>query len=83
MICGACVSRITRALRKVDGVTKVYVDLQRGTATVRHEPARVSNAALAAAVAEAGYEADLSAAVPTPDAATRSLLDRLLRRGSR
>ena len=79
MTCSACVNRITRALRKVGGVTKVHVDLGRGTATVRREPALVSNAVLAAAVAEAGYEADLAAAVQAPDAETRSLLVRLFR----
>lgn len=50
MTCGSCVNRITRAVRRLPGVTKVDVDLRRETATVRHEPALVSNAALAAAM---------------------------------
>ena len=80
MTCGSCVNRITRAVRKLDGVTKVRVDLRRETATVRREPALVSNAALAAAVADAGYEADVEAAeviAPCPD---RSVLNLILRR---
>jgi Cu+-exporting ATPase len=72
MTCGSCVNRITRAIRKLDGVTKVDVDLRKETATVRREPALVSNAALAAAVAAAGYEADLDAVVTIPPEEQRS-----------
>lgn len=80
MTCGSCVNRITRAVRKLDGVTKVDVDLRRETTTVCREPALVSNAALAAAVAEAGYDADLEAAVILPPGSGRSFLDRFLGR---
>lgn len=81
MTCGACVIRITKALRKLDGVTRVVVDLRRETATVSREPALVSNAALAAAVAEAGYAADLAAAVTVPPTERRGFVARLLRVG--
>jgi copper chaperone CopZ len=80
MTCGSCVNRITRAVQKLDGVTRVSVDLRRETTTVRREPALVSNAVLAAAVAAAGYEADLDAAVALPPGSDRSFLDRLLGR---
>ena len=80
MTCTACVNRITRAVRRLDGVSKVDVDLRHETATVRREPALVTNAALAGAVRKAGYEADLSAAVIVPLAETRGLLGRLLSR---
>jgi P-type Cu+ transporter len=80
MTCGSCVNRIMRAVRKLDGVTKVSVDLRQETTTVRREPALVSNAALAAAVAAAGYEADLEAATVLPPGTDRSFLDRLLGR---
>ncbi len=80
MTCGSCVNRIMRTLGKIDGITKVRVDLRRETATVAREPALVSNAALAAAVAAAGYTADLDAAVIVPPASDRSFLDRLLGR---
>ncbi len=79
MTCGSCASRITRAIRRLDGVTRVDVDLRRETATVRREPALVSNAALAAAVADAGYEADLATAAVVADE-TRGWLGRLLGR---
>ena len=80
MTCGSCVNRIMRAAQKLDGVTRVSVDLRRETATVRREPALVSNAALAAAIAVAGYEADVDAAVLLPPGTDRSFLDRLLGR---
>jgi Cu+-exporting ATPase len=80
MTCSSCISRITRAVRRLDGVTKVSVDLRAETATVRREPALVSNAALEAAVAAAGYTADLAAAVVVPFDERQGLLDRLLHR---
>ena len=82
MTCTSCVVRITRAIRQLDGVTRVDVDLRRETATVVREPASVSDATLAAAVAEAGYRADLAAAVTLPTITRPSPLDRLLRRAS-
>jgi Cu+-exporting ATPase len=78
MTCGSCVNRITRTLRKVDGVARVKVDLRGETATVGRDPGLVSNAALAAAIADAGYEADLDVSVSVPTAEPRGLLKRLL-----
>jgi len=80
MTCSACVSRITRHLRRLDGVSRVKVDLRNETATVQREPTLVTNAALAAAVAEAGYAADFGAAVVVPISETRGLVQRLLGR---
>ena len=82
MTCGSCVNRITRAVRRLDGVTRVDVDLGGATATVRREPALGSNAALAAAVAAAGYEADMGSLTVVPIAETHGFFDRTLgRRG--
>lgn len=80
MVCGSCVARITRAVKRLDGVSAVRVDLRREVVTVRRESARVSDADLAAAVAAAGYEADLSGAVAVDVEETRGLLDRLFGR---
>ena len=80
MTCGSCVNRIMRAVQKLDGVTRVSVDLRQETTTVRREPALVSNAALATAVAAAGYEADLHDAELLPPGSDRSLIDRLFGR---
>jgi Cu+-exporting ATPase len=80
MTCGSCVNRIVRAIRKVDGVTRVTVDLRHETATVRRKPALVSDAALAAAVVAAGYDPDIDSSVILAAAPDRSFLDRLLGR---
>ena len=80
MTCGSCVNRIMRSVGKVPGVAKVSVDLRHETATVRREASLVPDAALAAAVAAAGYEADLAAAEVLPPGSDRGLLERLLGR---
>lgn len=80
MTCGSCVGRIERAVRKLEGVRRVRVDLRRESAIVSREPALVSNAELAAAVEEAGYRADLAAAVAVPADEARNWLARLLGR---
>jgi copper chaperone CopZ len=66
MTCSSCVNRITRALRKLDGVERVRIDLRGETGTVRRDPVVAPNGALVAAIAAAGYEADLERAVTLP-----------------
>ncbi len=80
MTCGSCVNRITRTLRRIDGVAGIKVDLHHETATVVRDRDLVSNATLAAAVEAAGYEADLDAALVVPTSEARGLLDRLFGR---
>jgi Cu+-exporting ATPase len=80
MTCGSCVNSIVRTVGRVPGVAKVSVDLRHETATVRREPSLVPDEALAAAVAAAGYEADLAAAEVLPPGSDRGLLERLLGR---
>jgi Cu+-exporting ATPase len=80
MTCVSCVGHIEHAVRSIEGVRRVRVDLRHETATVSREPALVSNAALAAAVAAAGYRADLEAAVTVPADEARNWLARLLGR---
>jgi copper ion binding protein len=81
MTCSSCVSRIVRHLGRLDGVEKVSVDLRAETATVRRDAARVPEDAIARAIAEAGYEADLAAAViVVPETPRGGILGRLLRR---
>jgi len=77
MTCGSCVVHITKALRPLPGVQAVRVDLRAETVTVRREPALVSSAALVAALADAGYDAELGAAVVIPDQQRRGWLARL------
>ena len=62
MTCASCVNRITRFLRKVDGVEDANVNLASESATVRFDPTRVGVADLVAAVDAAGYVARLERA---------------------
>lgn len=80
MTCSSCVNRIMRSIGDVDGVSKVSVDLRQETATVRRDPGTAPDAAIAAAVARAGYHADLDAADVLPAGSDRSFLERLVRR---
>ena len=53
MTCTHCVNAVTSEVRKVPGVSDIAVDLPAGTVTVTGDP--VDDAAIAAAVDEAGY----------------------------
>jgi copper chaperone CopZ len=80
MTCGSCVNRITRALKRLDGVDRVRVDLGRELVTIRHDPNVADDAALAAAVAGAGYEAHLDAAANATESDLHGPLARLFGR---
>jgi len=79
MTCQSCVGRITRAVRRVDGVKAVKVRLGDETATVRYEPARVPVTDILAAIAAAGYDARPERIERVVEKPHRSLLDRLMR----
>jgi Cu+-exporting ATPase len=83
MVCGSCVARITRALRRLEGVSRVRVDLGREAVTVRREPAVAPDGALAAAIREAGYEPHLEAAGPADPSDALGFVGRLLARAGR
>ena len=55
MTCGHCVSSVTEEVTSIPGVTDVQVDLKSGAVTVISE-APLEEAAVKAAVDEAGYE---------------------------
>jgi copper chaperone CopZ len=55
MSCGHCAAAVEGQVAEVDGVSEVDVDLASGGMTVRGSG--ISDDAVAAAVAEAGYEA--------------------------
>lgn len=55
MTCASCVSRVEKALGRVDGVGEASVNLANETATVRFEPGSVRIEDLVGAVARAGY----------------------------
>ncbi len=54
-MCGHCTGRVQKALEAIEGVSAVTMSLEAKTATVELA-AEVSEEALTAAVAEAGYE---------------------------
>ncbi|MGK5534020.1 heavy-metal-associated domain-containing protein, partial [Streptomyces sp. URMC 129] len=66
MTCGHCVGSVTAEIGKIPGVGGVDVDLKTGRVTVSSE-APLDDAAVAAAVEEAGYEV-----VPTPGTAAEA-----------
>ncbi|HET9519347.1 MAG TPA: cation transporter [Actinoplanes sp.] len=55
MTCGHCVTSVSNEIKQLAGVTDVEVDLSRGAVTVTSEQS-LDDAAVAAAVDEAGYE---------------------------
>lgn len=55
MTCDHCVHAVTEELTKLEGVSRVEVDLARGTAVV-DSAAPLDQAEVAAAIDEAGYE---------------------------
>ncbi len=57
MSCGSCVKQVTQALRTLNGVREVTVDLQSGRVRVNGDP---DSNALLAVLQEAGYPAHIS-----------------------
>ncbi len=64
MVCVSCASRITRVLRRLDGVVAARVDFASDSATITFEPGRTDPARIAAAVAASGYEAEIDEPPP-------------------
>jgi copper ion binding protein len=55
MTCSHCVNAVTQEISKLEGVTRVEIDLASGSVTIEsNQP--VEPASVAAAVDEAGYE---------------------------
>ncbi|WP_294551019.1 heavy metal translocating P-type ATPase [uncultured Pseudoflavonifractor sp.] len=57
MTCSACSAHVDKAVRKLDGVTEVNVNLLSNSMTVEYDPDKTSPQAIEAAVADAGYGA--------------------------
>jgi copper chaperone CopZ len=55
MTCGGCSSKVTNALKAVNGVDDVIVSLATGQATVQYDEKLTSPEQLKSAVKEAGY----------------------------
>lgn len=57
MTCGGCARRVERAMRGLDGVSDVGIDVARGQAVVTFDPAVVAASRIEEASARAGYPA--------------------------
>ena len=64
MTCTSCASRVTRAVRKLDGVERCKVDLGSDSCVVSFDPDRTSLVAVAEAVGRSGYEARIERVEP-------------------
>ena len=79
MDCASCVAHVENALRAAPGVESYRVNLARGRASVRFDPARTSPQQLAAVVTDVGYPT-----VPdTPGAAAGNVEEQRLQRQAR
>ena len=67
MTCTSCVGHITKAVRRVEGVSAVRVDLRTDSATVSFDPELTSLQSIEAAITTAGYEPG------TPEPVTRAV----------
>lgn len=59
--CPSCVAKIEKALRTLSGVDEAKVHFETGRIVVQHDPVKVTQNDLLAAVASAGYQAKVSA----------------------
>ncbi len=57
MSCGGCVKSVTNVLQGLPGVAKADVSLEKAEAKVDFEADKVTRAAMAQAIADAGFEA--------------------------
>ena len=56
MTCGGCVRSVTNVLKALDGVAKAEVSLEKKSAVVDFDPAKVALEQLKRSVVEAGFE---------------------------
>ncbi|HOA33522.1 MAG: copper chaperone CopZ [Clostridiales bacterium] len=56
MSCEHCSAAITRAVKALDGVSKVEVDLKSKTVEVEFDPAKLNADAIKAAIEDQGYD---------------------------
>lgn len=61
MVCGGCVATVTKALKRVDGVSKAEVSLEKKEAVVTFDDSRTTVEALMKATANAGFPSSVKA----------------------
>ena len=70
MTCAACVNRVEKALKRVDGVQSATVNLAAETAAVSFDPAVVDLVTLTETVSRAGYTGTPRPSSPKPPSTT-------------
>ena len=75
MTCSACSSHVEKAVRKLEGVSEVNVNLLGGSMQVDFDPAQQSDDSIIAAVIDSGYGAQLPAAPGKEKAAAAGVPD--------
>jgi copper chaperone CopZ len=58
MYCDACQTKIQQALKKTDGVKNATVDLDKGSATVTYDDAKVNPNQIVKVIEKEGYKAE-------------------------
>ena len=77
MVCEGCAFSVTKALKKLEGVTDAHVDPKTKVALVNPKPsAKITDAALKKAVEDAGYEAKKIERVETTFAKAKADLEK-------
>lgn len=59
MTCSSCVRHVEGALRGLDGIDKIEVQLKDGKVVVEHDPARATTDRMIEALSEAGYASSI------------------------
>ena len=60
MTCGGCTTKVSDALKKIEGVSAAAVDYQTGRAEIAFDAAKTTSAALLEAIAATGFKAKKS-----------------------
>lgn len=63
MTCGTCPVVVSKALKRVPGVSATVIDMEKKTATVTFDPDKATSAQLTEATTNAGFPSKL---LPTP-----------------
>jgi len=66
MTCSACSARVDKAVRGLDGITDVTVNVLTNSMVAEYDESRITDASIIAAVTEAGYTASVSGSDPKP-----------------
>ncbi|WP_139193854.1 heavy metal translocating P-type ATPase [Anaerobacillus alkalidiazotrophicus] len=59
MSCASCVNRVEKAIKKIEGIDSVSVNLATNQAQVKYDPAQVKNGQIVEAINKLGFEASV------------------------